>query len=574
LARETACIWHERHLQPLLAQQPEKFFQMTAPVQKRVMVQGATVFQQVRTSRVQQAPVSTAFRRMARPNGRLAVSLLFPTEAPAALVLNRINTGEVSAAPLKQTPAVVTVANVVSAVASSSSITDRSLRVMNAFTARGINITQLPASPDFRIADPGSNVTPSTGTQDSAEAQLFKTALDDTNAMVADSENAGTLPTRIDLDMAALSQTTLAAIHPDLTVRRYALNGIQLPTRVTDAVGEELREVMAYPIIDVPMFKPLTDRSPELFLPNINLIEHNSITLLETNQKFIEAYMVGLNHEFARELLWREYPTDMMGTYFRQFWDVSAFFVPASLSVEDSKEKLRDIPPIHRWEAESALGDHDNREVGGANEQELVLVIRGELLKKYPTAVIYAQKAQWQLAPDGSVDTSVERRLVDLTAAELDQPPRDKLKTALYQSQVAPDIFFLGFDLTAIEARGDLGDYPDKDQPGWFFVIKERPGDPRFGLDLTRDGPLNDWNDLAWSDVAPGAAPGDFVQIKSNTPTIQLVEPTGDVAEKHDQWLDDKNVSWSKDASSADLAYILFQAPVLIAVHSSEMLPR
>ena len=33
--------------------------------------------------------------------------------------------------------------------------------------------------------------------------------------------------------------------------------------------------------------------------------------------------MVGLNHEFARELLWREYPTDQRGSYFRQFWDVA-----------------------------------------------------------------------------------------------------------------------------------------------------------------------------------------------------------------------------------------------------------
>ena len=45
---------------------------------------------------------------------------------------------------------------------------------------------------------------------------------------------------------------------------------------------------------------------------------------LETNPRFIESYMVGLNHEMARELLWREYPTDQRGTCFRQFWDLSA----------------------------------------------------------------------------------------------------------------------------------------------------------------------------------------------------------------------------------------------------------
>ena len=71
---------------------------------------------------------------------------------------------------------------------------------------------------------------------------------------------------------------------------------------------------MAYPVIDMPMYEPLKNLSSELFLPNINLIEPNSITLLETNQRFIESYMVGLNHEFARELLWREYPTDQRGS--------------------------------------------------------------------------------------------------------------------------------------------------------------------------------------------------------------------------------------------------------------------
>ena len=38
--------------------------------------------------------------------------------------------------------------------------------------------------------------------------------------------------------------------------------------------------------------------------------------------------MVGLNHEFARELLWREFPTDQRGSYFRQFWDPSEVHQP------------------------------------------------------------------------------------------------------------------------------------------------------------------------------------------------------------------------------------------------------
>lgn len=604
-ARETAFIWHRRHLTPLLAAQTDKFFQFAAPMQKRVVANGSTVFQQVRTSPVQPAAVSAAFRRVARPGARVVVSLGFePQRSPVAAVVSRINQGQVTAAPPKQVPAgVLTVDEVIRTVAPKAThdsihhllhkhedlvgllkglywlISDHLHCVEPAELGLEKDQTpdavdNLPESPDFRISEPGSDVKPTRGTQDSREAVLFKTALKDAHALLVASEKTGTAPVRVPLNVRMVAQTTLAAIHPDVTVQRYAMQGIQVPPRIAGVLGGELREVMAYPVIDIPMYKPLTDRSAELFLPNISLIEQNSITLLETNQKFIEAYMVGLNHEFSRELLWREYPTDMMGSYFRQFWDVSTFFDTSNLSNEALKEKLRDIPPLHTWLPESKLGEHDNREQGSTNEEELVLVIRGELLKKYPNAVVYAQKARWQENPDGTVDRTKERRLVDLTAAELDKPPRTKLKTPLYKSQVAPDIFFFGFDLTALEARGDTGDHPDKDKPGWFFVIKERPGEPRFGLDIDRDGAINDWNDLAWNDAVPGGAPGAFIEIKNSTAAIHLVEPAGEVSEKHDQWVDDVQVHWDKDASAADLAYILYQVPVLIAVHASEMLPR
>ena len=146
------------------------------------------------------------------------------------------------------------------------------------------------------------------------------------------------------------------------TIPRRIRFGIDLPGRIAAEVGDDLVEAMAYPEFDTPMYEPLKDISAELFLPNLNLIEQNSITLLETNQKFIEAYMVGLNHEFARELLWREYPTDQRGSYFRQFWDVRGMYDPAQPDADTLKEKLRDIPPLHTWPRRSLLGQHDNRE--------------------------------------------------------------------------------------------------------------------------------------------------------------------------------------------------------------------
>ena len=116
-----------------------------------------------------------------------------------------------------------------------------------------------------------------------------------------------------------------------------------------------------------------------------------------------------------------------------------------------------------------------------------MLVIRGELLKKYPNAVIYAQLAQWQMT-GGVIDPAKERVLVPLTDAQQDDPPADLVKMPLYEARVFPDIAFFGFDLTVDEARGGNESKPD-DPPGWFFCIKERPGEPRFGFDVDRSGP-------------------------------------------------------------------------------------
>ena len=196
-----------------------------------------------------------------------------------------------------------------------------------------------------------------------------------------------------------------------------------------------------------------------------------------------------------------------------------SFFNADNLDDEALKEKLRDIPPLHLWSQNSALGEHDNREQGGESEDELVLVIRGELLKRYPNAVIYAHRACWQRKTDGTpadearhpcsrsgaIDNTKERRLAPLTLAEEDSPPRAKVRTPLYEAKVDPDIYFFGFDLTVEDAKGGTGANPT-DDPGWFFVIKERPGEPRFGLDNEQQDKLNVWNDLSWPDVQPATA--------------------------------------------------------------------
>lgn len=635
VAREVSWMWYSRHLLPLHEANREKAFLMTAPVHKRVLAGGFTTHHQLSASLLQPTLTSTAMRRVLRPRGRLMSAAPFGGGVQPGNLLARVNEGEVSAAPPKVTPPGLTTINELADAVLPKDVPPvvvdllrrrpwirvllvvlslvfvllavvlfligaRLLAVLavvvavilfllflwlskwhkamsGADTIREENQTpeavdSLPNSPDFTVTEPDSGFTPTFGTTDSAEGILFKDALKDAFTLIEASTEAGAEPPKVAVNLPGLSLGVIEAINPTLTIPKRTFHGIFLPPRVQTEMVEEFVEAMAYPVFDTPMYKPLTDPSAELFLPNINLVEKDSITLLETNQKFIEAYMVGLNHEFARELLWREYPTDQRGSYFRQFWDVSGFFNTENLDDEGLKEKLRDIPKLHLWSKFSKLGDHDHRELPGESEDEIVLVIRGELLKRYPTAVIYAHRAKWQLKAGGGIDNKKERELVELVGAEEDKPPRAKVRTPLYEAKVEPDIYFFGFDLTAEKAKGGTGENPS-DDPGWFFVIKERPGEPRFGLDIDKQPDLNVWNDLSWKDVQP-ADPGAYIQLPTTPPQFNLVATSSDEDEKKEQHLEDVKIFWKADMSSADLAYVLFQAPVLVGVHAAEMLPK
>jgi len=447
----------------------------------------------------------------------------------------------------------------------------------------------LPKSPNFNLSRPEEPIQLEWNGEDSEEAIQFKEALGQFNDMILQSAELGKVEPKQPLDFQRLSDTVLDALDPRVTLPKWTWGSVKIPDWIRDQLVETFVEAMAYPEFDFPMYQPLVKENEELFLPNIQYVEQNSITLLETNQRFIESYMVGLNHEMGRELLWREYPTDQRGSYFRQFWDVTSYLDAEGMSSEDLREKLKDIPELHKWPKASQLGDHDNRELNGDKQEEVVLVIRGELLKKYPNAVVYSHRAEWGRNEDGEIDLTQERNLVELTPAEEANPPRHLIKTPLYEARVEPDIHFFGFDLTACQAKGGAGEEEAEvdpacvdeaitwDDPGWFFVIKERPGEPRFGLDIG-DGSaatsIQVWNDLSWDDITPAVGEEEFIQITPSTSTINLVAPVSEAdQEKEEQHDLDQVLSWSPQLSSAELAYILYQVPVLVAVHASEMLP-
>ena len=81
------------------------------------------------------------------------------------------------------------------------------------------------------------------------------------------------------------------------------------------------------------------------------------------------------------------------------------------------------------------------------------------------------------------------------------------------------------------------------------------------------------WNDLAWPDVVPALADGKHIKVADIPPRTLTEQPAGSEEEKKEQWDFDKQVPLDANVSSAELAYIALQTPVIMAVHASELLP-
>ncbi|MHB8148530.1 MAG: hypothetical protein ACYDIB_00045 [Desulfobulbia bacterium] len=287
--------------------------------------------------------------------------------------------------------------------------------------------------------------------------------------------------------------------------------------------------IMAYPEFREPVYEHLHKISKDFIIPNCNDIPQNSLTILEPNSAFIEAYMAGLNHEMARELLWREYPTDQRGSYFRKFWDTKD-----NITAEPSLLNP-DINPLPGWVGD--LGQNSLR-----SDNLLVLVIRGELLLKYPNTVVFAQRAKWV--------TPGKKRTLAGTENDLNNP--DFFKFPVIHARLDPDIMLFGFNLPPAEAHGNASD------PGWFFVLKERPGHISFGLDEVAGtvSPANDLNHLTWKHFAPNPGTSDVVPCLDLT-TANLT------AGAQTKW---------DTLNAADLASYLFRNPVMLARHAREMI--
>jgi hypothetical protein len=265
-----------------------------------------------------------------------------------------------------------------------------------------------------------------------------------------------------------------------------------------------------------------------------------------------------MNDEMTRLLMWDGYPLPShRGTYFRQFWDVSA-----AVSHESDSS---DITAIDGW-GRRPLGQNapPGKPAGGS----LVLLIRSELLRRYPKTAIYCGKAK--LDPTG-------KKILD----------EDHEYYSVFSGTLGTDITFIGYDLSATDVMGAPEDY--------FVVFEEHPTEQRFGLEPAEpSGGVTRWADLAWTNLVADPSPtlksfspGNDQPKMSSTATgrrtLQLFTTT-DAARQLPRFLSplvplnrvriartssDSSVNWG--ASSAQTASALLRQPYRIVVDAQLM---
>lgn len=628
--------------QRLHIMQPDTALTVTAPLHSRLMASPVTIRATIRASRVPERMLSPTFRRVTRPIRRLAVVGTPGSPVPPIVqrpsLLSRVNSGELTVVPPPKPPdgmvsidqvsdqlattadknlvknwklwllliiiaaivltliagftigiaaaLAVVAAGAIAAVTlwNKAQAAIAKVNLSNELHASGFTaqtVASVPPSPSFQIEPIGTLAPTGTGTADSTAAAMFRTATSDyftyLQALPVDPPQAAAL------DLVSLKTTLMLRLDPKITVPRRINSLISLSSAIKWTPVDPIDPIMDAPKFTQPMYAPLRDLDEQYVLPGVDLVPPNTVGIVLANHAFIEAYMVGLNHEMARQLLWNAYPTDQRGSYFRQFWDVSAY-VPQPGDPSDPTalaELLRDIPPIHTWRPLSVpLGDHPNRTDVVLNN--VVLLVRGEIFKRYPNAVVFAAKA---IPVGGKLD--------------IDETDDTNYKYPIFRGQLSDDINFLGFNLSEDEARGGTTNAPN----GYFFVFQQQPSEPRFGLEPSEPkGGVTNWAELAWTNFGGAKAGGGAYQLPdlgNNTRALKVknnpwrlsaqvfslmlsgatvpdilspgTQPTRFTlaADKHNE--KDPANKWG--VNSAQTAYILLRLPFRVLIHADLMLP-
>lgn len=255
------------------------------------------------------------------------------------------------------------------------------------------------------------------------------------------------VPHRDTLDVSAPELRALT--DPSVTVKATLTARLHLSETVAGRwlAKPTIEPIMAAPVFLRPMYRALEAWDRDWLVPGLGLLpDADFVTVLSTNNEFMEAFLVGLSDEMGRELLWRNYPTDRRGTYFRRFWR------PGDDDLDGD---------VHAF-ARTRLGSHVSL---GDGDGRAVIVVKSELVRRFPDLIIQAvrNKSDDQSHPVfETVDDAQE------TAKEL------------FAEHLPPDIALVGVDLSVRELDED---------DDWWIVIAEHPSATRFERPADSDPP-------------------------------------------------------------------------------------
>jgi hypothetical protein len=124
------------------------------------------------------------------------------------------------------------------------------------------------------------------------------------------------------------------------------------------------------------------------------------------------------------------------------------------------------MEPMHQWRAQP-LGRRTDENM--PDPDRVALLVRGQLLRRYPNTAVYAWKKRITPAnpdPQNPDHTQLMKN------ASGNPPGPDAIQVPVFSGFIAPDVTFFGFEI-------DKGDVDD-----WCFVLEEQMSEPRFGFDV------------------------------------------------------------------------------------------
>jgi hypothetical protein len=396
-------------------------------------------------------------------------------------------------------------------------------------TGAPIPVTDVPAS---LILGP---LDPATSALRQATAQAFRAAATATQTRMAGViPAAAAAPPPPPVDVAGLAATVRGAVDPQVTVPASVTAKIT-PVTLAEAGGDVLQPIGFAPSFPQPFYETVRDNALPWLIPGLSSFPDEAITVLGSDTHAVEAMLIGANSQLSSELLWRGVPALRTATFFARFWD----------GRDAAGNATTDITDISTWAPGSDLGSHSP--ASATPGDAAVLLMRGDLIRRFPHVTIYAAPA---------ISTADGSRTIDLTT-RIDPD---------FSGTLGGDSAFAGFPFTLETARGSASAL------GMYFVFQEHPMAARFGLNLVTGTPSSfgvkpdAWHDLDWSGTVrdePGYEALTYLDASAASPLwgVSLADNQGATGPLH-RW----------GFSAAHMANITYRPPVLIAIHADNLL--